>query len=107
MLCASILLLGRSFYVLYVRGIRTRTTTAVTWASLVFMVGFWTWYLWSGGWQSGPDRPPPDEESAVVAPVRIRFAVSWSVLLLAGCTPRSLPSPEPTPVPKAEAPVAK
>jgi hypothetical protein len=39
------LLLARSFWVIYVRGIRTRATTIVTWCSLVFMVGFWTWYL--------------------------------------------------------------
>jgi hypothetical protein len=50
LLCAAVLLLGRSFYVLYVRGIRTRATTIVTWASLVFMVGIWTWFLVSGGW---------------------------------------------------------
>jgi hypothetical protein len=45
LLCASILLLGRSFYVIYVRGIRTRMTTIVSWSSLAFMICFWTWYL--------------------------------------------------------------
>ena len=52
LLCASVLLLGRSFWVLYVRGVRTRATVIVTWASLVFMVTFWTWVLLSGGWVS-------------------------------------------------------
>ncbi len=50
LLCASILLIGRSFYVLYVKGVRSRLTTIVTWSSFVFMVGFWTWYWVSGGW---------------------------------------------------------
>jgi hypothetical protein len=46
--CASILLLGRSFYVIYVRGMGTRTTTIIAWASLTFMGCFWTWYLTGG-----------------------------------------------------------
>jgi hypothetical protein len=46
--CASILLLARSFYVIYVRGIGTRTTTITAWFSLTFMVAFWTWYLTGG-----------------------------------------------------------
>jgi hypothetical protein len=50
LLCLSILLLGRSFYVIYVRKISTRTTVIVTWTSLIFMVGFWIWFLVSGGW---------------------------------------------------------
>jgi len=49
-LCVSILLLARSFYVVYVRQIKTRATVIVTWLSLTFIVGFWTWYLLSGGW---------------------------------------------------------
>ena len=48
--CASILLLGRSFYVIYVKGMRTRLTVAVAWLSLVFMIGFWTWHLTKGIW---------------------------------------------------------
>ena len=48
--CAAILLLGRSFYMLYVRKVRSRATVVVTWSSLAFMVGFWTWFLTSGGW---------------------------------------------------------
>ncbi len=35
---------------LYVRRIRTRTSVIVTWASLAFMIGFWSWFLWTGGW---------------------------------------------------------
>jgi hypothetical protein len=50
LLCASLLLLGRSFYVIYVQGIGTRATTIVTWCSLAFLVTFWTWYLATGGW---------------------------------------------------------
>jgi hypothetical protein len=50
LLCAALLLIGRSFYVIYVRGIRTRATVVIAWASLTFMVGFWTWYLAAGAW---------------------------------------------------------
>jgi hypothetical protein len=49
LLCASVLLMGRSFYIIYVRKTTTRLTTILTWFSLLFMIGFWTWYLWSGG----------------------------------------------------------
>ena len=49
LLCASILLMGRSFYVIYVKKIRSRTTVIITWCALAFMVGFWTWYLLLGG----------------------------------------------------------
>jgi hypothetical protein len=45
LLCASLLLLARSFYNLYGRGMRTRLTMTVAWLSLVFIVGFWTWHL--------------------------------------------------------------
>jgi hypothetical protein len=45
----AILLQARSFYVIYVRKISTRATVIVTWASLAFMVGFWSWYLLLGG----------------------------------------------------------
>lgn len=50
LICASVLLIGRSFYVIYVRGIRSRLTVVVAWSALVFMVGFWTWYLTTGAW---------------------------------------------------------
>jgi hypothetical protein len=49
LLCASILLMARSFYVIYVRGIGTRPTIVITWLAFSFMVGFWTWYLALGG----------------------------------------------------------
>jgi len=45
LLCASILLMARSFYMIYVRKVRTRTTVIVTWCSFLFMAGFWAWYL--------------------------------------------------------------
>ena len=49
LLCASILLMARSFYVIYVKKISSRATVIITWCALVFMVGFWTWYLLLGG----------------------------------------------------------
>ena len=48
--CASVVLIGRSFYVIYVRKVRNRLTVVVSWSALVFMVGFWTWHLTKGGW---------------------------------------------------------
>jgi hypothetical protein len=39
----SVLLLGRAFYVLYVRRRGTRVSAALTWASAVFVAGYWTW----------------------------------------------------------------
>jgi hypothetical protein len=50
----SIVLLVRSFYVIYVRRVSTRFTTIVAWVSLTFMIGFWTWFLVTGGWGRGP-----------------------------------------------------
>jgi hypothetical protein len=44
-----VLLIGRSFWMIYVRKISTRTTTIVAWCSLTFMIGFWTWYFVAGG----------------------------------------------------------
>jgi hypothetical protein len=38
-----VLLLGRSFYILYVKRRGTRVTTVVTWLSAAFVVGYWTW----------------------------------------------------------------
>ena len=49
LLCASVLLIGRSFYVIYVRGIRTPATVVMAWSALVFIVGFWTWRLTASG----------------------------------------------------------
>jgi hypothetical protein len=42
-------MMGRSFYIIYVRKTATLATAIVAWCSLVFMIGFWTWYLISGG----------------------------------------------------------
>jgi hypothetical protein len=41
----SLLLLTRSFYILYVQRRGTRASTVITWLSAVFVVGFWTWRL--------------------------------------------------------------
>jgi hypothetical protein len=41
----SLLLLGRSFYILYVRRRGTRATAIVTWAAALFVVGYWTWRI--------------------------------------------------------------
>jgi hypothetical protein len=47
--CASLALLGWSFYNLYVRGMGSRVTTIITWTSLVLIIGFWSWHLMAGG----------------------------------------------------------
>jgi hypothetical protein len=44
----SILLLARSFYILYVQRRGTRLTTVVTWLAAAFVIGFWTWRLVDG-----------------------------------------------------------
>jgi hypothetical protein len=41
----SVLLLLRSFYILYVRRRGTRTSTVITWISAIFVIVFWTWQL--------------------------------------------------------------
>jgi hypothetical protein len=41
----SVLLLLRSFYVLYVRRRGTRASAVITWSSAVFVIGFWAWQL--------------------------------------------------------------
>jgi hypothetical protein len=43
LIALSVLLLGRSFYILYVKRRGTRVTTVVTWLSAAFVVGYWTW----------------------------------------------------------------
>ena len=48
LICASILLIGRSFYVIYVRGVRTPATVVIAWSALIFIVGFWVWRLTTG-----------------------------------------------------------
>jgi hypothetical protein len=41
----SVLLLLRSFYILYVQRRGTRATAVITWCSAVGVIGFWTWQL--------------------------------------------------------------
>jgi hypothetical protein len=41
----SVALLGRAFYVLYVRKRGTRASTVITWLSAAFVIGYWTWRL--------------------------------------------------------------
>ena len=46
----SILLLGRSFYILYVQRRGNRVSAIITWLSALFVVGYWTWRLVGGEW---------------------------------------------------------
>jgi hypothetical protein len=41
----SVLLQGRSFYIVYVQRRGSRATVIITWLSAVFVVGYWTWHL--------------------------------------------------------------
>lgn len=50
MIVLSILLLGRSFYILYVQRRGTRGSTIITWLSALFVAGYWTWRLVDGEW---------------------------------------------------------
>jgi hypothetical protein len=45
MIVLSVLLIGRAFYVLYVVGCGTRSSTVITWLAALVMVGYWTWRL--------------------------------------------------------------
>jgi len=45
----SVLLLGRSFWTLYVRRRGTRLGAAITWLSALFVAGYWTWRIVRGG----------------------------------------------------------
>jgi hypothetical protein len=45
MIALSALLLGRAFYVLYVKRRGNRLSAIITWASAIFVVGYWTWKL--------------------------------------------------------------
>ena len=42
LIVVSVLLLGRSFYILYVKRCGNRASAVITWASAVFVVGYWT-----------------------------------------------------------------
>jgi hypothetical protein len=41
----SVVLLGRSFYLLYVKKRGTLPVKILTWLSAIFVVAFWTWRL--------------------------------------------------------------
>jgi hypothetical protein len=41
----SVVLLGRSFWILYVQKRGTRVVKVLTWLSASFIVCFWTWQL--------------------------------------------------------------
>ena len=45
LIVASAVLLGRSFYILYVQKRGTRPIKILTWLSTLFVIGFWTWRL--------------------------------------------------------------
>jgi hypothetical protein len=45
LIALSVLLLGRSFYILYVQKRGTRPVKVLTWLAAAFVVGFWTWRL--------------------------------------------------------------
>jgi hypothetical protein len=40
----TVILLGRSFWVLYVQKRASRAVRIMTWFSAVFVVAFWTWW---------------------------------------------------------------
>jgi hypothetical protein len=75
LICASVLLIGRSFYVIYVRGIRTRLTVAITWCALVFIAGFWTWHLTWGSRADEPDKRPLPEPVAASPAARRQITI--------------------------------
>jgi hypothetical protein len=45
MIVLSILLLGRSFYILYVQRRGNTASVVITWLAAAFVVGYWTWRL--------------------------------------------------------------
>ena len=45
LLGVSVLLLGNSFYLLYVKKRGSRWSIVITWLSTVIVIGFWTWRL--------------------------------------------------------------
>ena len=45
LMALSVLLLGRSFYVLYVQKRGTRPVKVLTWCAALFVTGFWTWHF--------------------------------------------------------------
>jgi hypothetical protein len=49
LIVVSVLLLARAFYILYVLRRGNRLSAIITWASLVIVIGFWTWQLLFNG----------------------------------------------------------
>jgi hypothetical protein len=45
LIALSVALLGRAFYVLYVRGRGTPASKAITWLSALAVAGYWAWRL--------------------------------------------------------------
>jgi hypothetical protein len=45
LIALSLLLLGRSFYILYVSKRGNLASTVITWLAAAFVVGYWTWRL--------------------------------------------------------------
>jgi hypothetical protein len=45
LMALSVVLLSRSFYVLYVQKRGTRPVKVLTWLSALFVAGFWTWHF--------------------------------------------------------------
>jgi hypothetical protein len=41
----SVLLLLRSFYILYVQRRGTRLSAVITWLAALFVIGYWSWRL--------------------------------------------------------------
>ena len=41
----SVYLLLRSFYILYVQRLGTRSSAVITWLAAIFVVAFWIWQL--------------------------------------------------------------
>jgi hypothetical protein len=52
LIALSVVLLGRSFYILYVQKRGTRPVRILTWLSAAFIIAFWTWQLTLGRAQS-------------------------------------------------------
>jgi hypothetical protein len=46
LIAVSVLLLGRSFYILYVSKRGTRATAVITWLATAFVIGYWSWRLY-------------------------------------------------------------
>jgi amino acid transporter len=64
LICASLLFLGRSFYIIYVLKTASRTTAVITWSSLAFIIVFWSVYLASDGFKFSGEASPALEPIA-------------------------------------------